>query len=526
MVPVSTLLAGAAFVAMAAINVVVMLEASRPTCIGKAKSRLIAIHRIGGYLFAITLCIMVWIMIQRLVGVGLSKLSADVLHVAIAIVLVPLLGLKILIARRYKHLHSLLMPLGLAIFAATFALVSLPVLLQALRPASPDSVGLRVTLVLAVVLSLSLCRLAVMRPKKQRDGTADSLSIPPVPVASACSTNSKGATTMTLLLAHIEQQTHDTKTFRFLIPRERSFQAKPGQFLTFHWAVEGKRVLRSYTISSSPTHPNYVEITSKRVKDGCISNFLHEQAKLGLTVEASGPHGKFYLDEMVHRRIVLIAAGSGITPMISIIRYIEDLHLPIIVTLLYCVRTHKDIIFEAELERLRNSVPNFNYGVSLSQPDDAWLGQRGHLTREFIFEHVIDLNTPTFFLCGPKGFMENAWQILTSVGVDESRITQESFGERPADSTQVVSQVATVEFARSKKICEVPNGATLLDVAEANGVQIPYGCREGQCGTCATRVLCGTVRMDTDTGLSADQKKAGYVLPCVSRAEGIVVVAG
>jgi ferredoxin-NADP reductase len=531
MVPISTLLAGAAFVALAAVNVVVMLEASRPTCTGKTKNRLIAIHRIGGYLFAILLCIMVWIMSQRLVGVGLSKLPADVLHVAIAITLVPLMGLKILIARRYKHLHSLLMPLGSAIFAASFVMVSLPVLSQALRTASPDSIGSRITLVLGVVLCLVLCSLAVTRTKKQHDGAADVLSIPFVPVASTRSTNSQEVTRgpMTLLLAHIEQQTHDTKTFRFLVPKERSLQAKPGQFLTFHWIVEGKRVLRSYTISSSPTHTNYVEITSKRVKDGGISNFLNDQAKLGLAVEASGPHGKFYLDEMVHRRIVLIAAGSGITPMISILRYIDDLRLPIIVTLLYFVRTHKDIIFQSELERLRDSLPNFNYRVSLSQPDDTWRGQRGHLTREFIFEHVLDVDTSTFFLCGPNGFMENACQILTSAGVDESRITQESFGEsgRTAVPSPVVGQgVATVEFARSKKMCAVPDGATLLDVAEANGVQIPYGCRQGQCGTCATRVLCGTVRMDTDAGLSAEQKKAGYVLPCVSRAEGIVVVAG
>jgi ferredoxin-NADP reductase len=531
MIPVSTLLAGAAFVALAALNVVVMLEASRPTCNGKAKSRLVAVHRIAGYLFAILFCIMVWIMSQRLIGVGLSKLPADVLHVAIALVLVPLLALKILIARRYKHLHSLLMPLGLAIFAATFVLVSLPMLSQALRSASPDSIGLRVALVLAVVLGLFLCSLAILRSERQRVGAPNPLSIPLVPVASTRSTNPQEVTggSMTLLLAHIEQQTHDTKTFRFLVPRERSFQAKPGQFLTFHWVVEGKQVLRSYTISSSPTHHNYVEITSKRIKDGCISNFLHDQAKLGLTVEATGPHGKFYLDEMVHQRIVLIAAGSGVTPMISMLRYIDDLRPPIIITLLYCVRTHKDIIFEAELERLRNSVPNFNYGVSLSQPDDNWRGQRGHLTREFIFEHVIDLDTPTFFLCGPKGFMENARQILTSAGVDESRITQESFGEsrRPADSSPVVGRtVATIEFVRSKKKCAVPNGATLLDVAEANGVQIPYGCRQGQCGTCATRVHCGTVRMDTDAGLSADQKNAGYVLPCVSRAEGNVVVDG
>lgn len=333
---------------------------------------------------------------------------------------------------------------------------------------------------------------------------------------------------MTLLLTQIEQQTHDTKTLRFLVPGERNVAAKAGQFLTFHWFINGKRVLRSYTISSSPTHTNYVEITSKRLDNGCVSNFLHDHAKLGLTVEASGPHGTFFFDETVHRNIVLIAAGSGITPMISIVRYITDLRLPTPVTLLYCVRTHKDIIFEAELEKMRNIAPNFNYSVSLSQPDDTWPGHRGHLTQDFICEHVTDLDTPTFFLCGPQAFMEKTCQILLSLGVGENRITEESFGRRPeAKKTNefVAEPLGTIEFVRSLKTCDIPAAGTLLEVAEANGVQIPFGCRQGQCGTCATRVLCGAVHMDTDVGLTGEQASAGYVLPCVSRAEGTVVVA-
>jgi ferredoxin-NADP reductase len=163
--------------------------------------------------------------------------------------------------------------------------------------------------------------------------------------------------------------------------KERKIKAKPGQFLTFHWFLEGKRVLRSYTISSSPTRSEYVEITPKRVQNGCVSHFLHDEAKLGLVVEATGPHGKFYFDEMVHRSIVLIAAGSGITPIISIVRYIGDLRLPTPVTLLYFVRTEKDIIFEAELERLRNSVPNFN--TASVSPNLTTLGQdTGGVLRE------------------------------------------------------------------------------------------------------------------------------------------------
>jgi ferredoxin-NADP reductase len=453
-----------------------------------------------------------------------------VVHILLAVLLIPLLTAKILIARRYKHFHSLLVPLGLAILQISFVLVAIPVLSLALRSINPGGIGLWLTFVLAIVMCLFLCRLAVRRPQEQRNAIADLSHTPSPAIAGAQFTDTQEVEgkPMTLLLAHIEQQTHDTKTLRFLVPAERRLQAKPGQFLTFHWFVNGKRVLRSYTISSSPTHTGYVEITPKRIENGCVSTFLNDQATLGLAVEATGPHGKFYFDELVHRSIVLIAAGSGITPMISILRYIDDLHLPTPVTLLYCVRTEKDIVFRAEIERLRTSLPNLNYGVCLSQPDDTWRGHRGHLTREFICQHVPDLEAPTFFLCGPRGFMQNARQILTSVGVAESRITEESFGETRGsrESSQAVARaVDTVDFAHSQRTCTGVAGCTLLELAEANGVQIPFGCRQGQCGTCATRLLRGSVHMDTEIGLTAEQKNAGYVLPCVSRPEGSVVLA-
>lgn len=332
---------------------------------------------------------------------------------------------------------------------------------------------------------------------------------------------------MNLLLAQTEQQTHDTKTLRFQVPKERRFRAKPGQFMTFHWTIDGRRVTRSYTISSSPIHEDYVEITPKRMENGCASAFLNEHAKPSLIVEASGPYGRFYFDEKLHKSIVLIAAGSGITPMISILRYIDDLKLTTPVTLLYCVRTRADIIFQNELERLGSALPNFKYEVCLSRPDPTWKGHSGRLSQEFVSQHLIDPSSPTFFLCGPKGFMENARQILSALGVNQERILQESFGEskpsaepRPPESRTV----ETIVFLHSAKVCQGSSESTLLDLAEQNGVQIPYGCRQGQCGTCTTRVLSGTVRMDVEIGLTSERKNAGYVLPCVSRPEGTVVL--
>jgi len=530
MLNISAIVPGIAFVTLAATNVVVMLEASQPSRNGPSRTRLTALHKAGGYLFVILLCIMAYSMSQRLAGVGITgHLPAHlVLHIVLVLVLVPLLFLKVLIARRYKQSHSSLKALGLAIFVISFALVSIPSLSEFLRSANPGSLGLWLATGLIVAVCLVQCAI-VFRKRRQPRASVESSGVPEIPTRLTPLTNHENAKSpMHLLLSQIEQQTHDTKTLRFKILDERRFCAKPGQFLTFQWKIDGQQVRRSYTVSSSPVHENYVEITPKRMEKGCVSVFLNERAKPGLTVEASGPYGRFYFDETLHKSIVLIAAGSGITPMISMLCYIDDLELATPVTLLYCVRTAADIIFENELSRLSRSLPHFKYELCLSRPDPTWKGHRGRLTEEFVSQCVTDLNSPTFFLCGPKEFMDNAHQILSTLGVNQDRILRESFGESKPITESCSLQAGTVEtvvFLHSKKVCQVSSGSTLLDLAERNGVQIPFGCRQGQCGTCATRVLSGTVQMDVEAGLTAEQKNAGYVLPCVSRAEGTVVLS-
>jgi len=166
--------------------------------------------------------------------------------------------------------------------------------------------------------------------------------------------------------------------------------------------------------------------------------------------------------------------------------------------------------------------------VCLSRPDLAWAGRSGRLTEEFVSQHVNDLDSPTFFLCGPKGFMESAHRILSNLGIGDDRILQESFGENKCSTEpgrEEARSTDRVVFMQSEKVCAVSAGSTLLETAEKNGVQIPYGCRLGICGTCATRVLSGAVQMEVEAGLTTEQKDSGYVLPCVSRIQGTVVVA-
>jgi ferredoxin-NADP reductase len=302
-----------------------------------------------------------------------STFSARLRHRKV-FTLIPVLLLKILIARRYKQSHSSLKVLGILIFVLSFVLVSITVLSELLRSVNPGSLGLRLAIGLVVAVCLVQGAL-VFRSNKRPTSLAQSTHIPDTPVPATPITNREHANgPMNLLLTQIEQQTRDTKTLRFQLPKERHLSAKPGQFLTFQWTIDGQRVARSYTISSSPTQAKYVEITPKRMANGCVSVFLNERAKPGLSVEASGPYGRFYFDEALHKSIFLIAAGSGITPMISMLRYIDDLKIAVPVRLLYCVRCSDNIIFQNELGRLSRSLPDFTYDVCLSRPIQRGMG--------------------------------------------------------------------------------------------------------------------------------------------------------
>ena len=247
---ISDIFTGIAFVILAAANVVVMLEASRPSRKLTTRNRLVAFHRVGGYLFVILFCIMAYSMSQKLSGSGITgDLPAYlVLHIALVFVLLPLLLLKILIARRYKQSHSSLKALGITIFVISFLLVAIPVFSELLRSAGPGRFGLWLTTRLVIAVCLVQCA-SVFRKRKQSRASVESSRIPEIPTPATPTTDHKnGNSPMTPLLVQTEQQTHDTRTLRFQLPKEKRFCAKPGQFLTFQWTVDGQRVPRSYTL--------------------------------------------------------------------------------------------------------------------------------------------------------------------------------------------------------------------------------------------------------------------------------------
>jgi ferredoxin-NADP reductase len=366
---------------------------------------------------------------------------------------------------------------------------------------------------------LAAAVLAIRRPGARAAVVAPPAVVPrPQPPAPA-------ARPFILQLVRITGQTADSKTLRFAVHGERKLDALPGQFLMFSFLFDGRKETRCYSICSSPARSGYVEITPKRVHNGCVSVFLNDRATPGMTVEATGPFGQFYLDAPAGKKVVLLAAGSGITPMMAILQYLDDLCLDTEAVLLYCVRTALDIIFRQELEDLKTRLKNFRYEVLLSQPDPEWTGARGHIHREFISNAVPETRDRVFFLCGPPPFMQTARAILTELGVGPERIRQETFGGAGAERKPIPAQSeggSKVEYARSGKTGTVREGQTLLEAAAEAGVQIPSACRQGQCGTCRTRLLDGQVRMIAEQGLDPESRARGYVLTCVGHADGDV----
>jgi sulfoxide reductase heme-binding subunit YedZ len=333
---------------------------------------------------------------------------------------------------------------------------------------------------------------------------------------------SRAKYTTTLKLSGIRRETKDTVTLRFLLPGNRRLDARPGQFLTFDWAVDGKRLPRSYSLSSSPLRTSYIEITVK--EHGTVSTFLNRKAREGLTVKAHGPFGQFYFDQSLHRSIVLFAGGSGITPIMSILRYIAEAAPDTEVLLFNAVRSPDDVIFEEDLQSLQGRLPRFRSVTIASRPSSQWLGPRDHLHRALIEGYLGSVGHQTFFICGPPAFMTGVKEILLSFNIRVEQILQERFTLAAQSPDSQDLSTCSVVFSRSGRTLACSAADTLLALAEGHGINVPSSCRVGQCGTCATRVLAGEVEMETEEGLKPELRAQGYRLLCVGRARGPVTI--
>ncbi|MBY0309035.1 MAG: 2Fe-2S iron-sulfur cluster binding domain-containing protein, partial [Phycisphaerales bacterium] len=308
-----------------------------------------------------------------------------------------------------------------------------------------------------------------------------------------------------LRIGSIVAETPSVKTFRLLPASEGGvlpFTFVPGQFLNVAFWIGGARMNRSYSISSSPTQREYVEITVRREPRGAVSRHIVDLLKVGSVVEASGPVGKFTFDGTEADSIVLIAGGVGITPMMSIARYLTERSWPGDIFLIYACKAPTDYIFAREFAALEQANAKLHLTVVMSSPDGTdWKGPRGRISKELLAQTVPDIASRRVHLCGPPAMMDGIKTLLAQLGVPPEQVKTEAFGAtKPtpaaAGTTSKPTAPATgplVTFSNNSKSAKIKAGQTVLELSEELGIGIQNSCRVGTCGICKVRMTSGEV---------------------------------
>ncbi|WP_175035853.1 hybrid-cluster NAD(P)-dependent oxidoreductase [Burkholderia lata] len=372
----------------------------------------------------------------------------------------------------------------------------------------------------------------------------------------------------------VVNETKDTNTYVFGCETIGLFNYKPGQFISIEVKAGDRLLRRCYTISSSPSRPRRFSITVKRLDRGWISNWLAENMLVGVYAAISGPFGEFHIERTTNRKLLMLAAGSGVTPIISMLRWMADVGDARDVVLINSVRSPNDVIFGSEFRVLAAQLPAARIVVVPSSVVSAeWFGVSGRLSDAMLQALVPDVLERDVLMCGPSEYMRSATDILTRAGLPSDRILSERFGAAdtgasvsaappasdsrgkaaplriPAAAPHPTAQIAEVAGPRwAGAVNETPDdwmaakqpalivfeqsgveiacdaGSLLLEVAEANGVALNSACRSGVCGSCKVKKMAGEVRMPAGATLSDSDIADGCVLGCVGRVYGRVVV--
>lgn len=355
-----------------------------------------------------------------------------------------------------------------------------------------------------------------------------------------------------LIVRAIREETPDVKTF-VLAPKDPCvFRYQPGQFLTLDLNIGGESINRCYTIASAPTRPHTISITVKRVLGGPVSNFLHDNIRVGSVLHAVGPMGDFSCfaqgTPSPSPKYLFLSGGSGITPLMSMARSFHDLAEPRDLVFVHAARSPVDIVFRSELELMaRNQPGSFRFApiCEADSPREPWHGLRGRLNLGLLNHIAPDYKEREIFVCGPSPFMAAVRDMLKTAGFDMSRHHEESFDfaelakAEPdvaaeveiAEGVQAVQEALapdvttyTIEFAKQKRSIECRSDMFVLDAARRAGVRLPSSCAKGLCGTCKSKLISGTVDMKHGGGIRQREIDAGMALLCCSKPTSDLVV--
>ena len=342
-----------------------------------------------------------------------------------------------------------------------------------------------------------------------------------------------------LEIAQIRPEKDSALCLRFAVPPElqETFSFTQGQYLTLRQQINGEEVRRSYSICSG-VDDGRLQVAIKAIEGGLFSQFAHSSLRAGDVIEVMPPKGDFYTELQAdnHKNYMCICAGSGITPVLSLVKSILSREPNSQVTLLFGNQNSATIMFKDELGFLKNRyMQRFNWINILSREEQDTDILFGRLTNkkgaQLQASHLIDIAaTDEFFLCGPEAMISGVSRGLRDFGVDESHIHYELFYASAEDAQTVIdkhhsralnyagqqSEVSVTVGGRSTRFELAADGENILDAALNSGADLPFSCKGGVCATCKARLIEGRVDMDLNHALSEKELEEGFILTCQS----------
>lgn len=348
----------------------------------------------------------------------------------------------------------------------------------------------------------------------------------------------------TLKIAEVIPETSDAKSIRFELPEElrQEFSFSPGQHLTLKADIQGEDVRRTYSLCVAP-QDGELKVTVKRIAGGIFSNWANDNLQAGDHIEVMAPHGSFTWDfrQGASNHYVGFAGGSGITPVMSLLKTALLTEPESRFTLFYGNRDSASVIFLEELAKLKNRFMDrlqvHHFLAEEAEDIELFNGMLDRTKCDLILNTLVDpAEVAAFFICGPGPMMDAAEEALQTTGVPNDKILVERFtAGRPsaalaAQMQQLQSQAQGLTMmvtldGRKRRVPFDAAAGNILDSARIAGLPAPFACKAGVCATCRARVVSGDVEMAARYGLSDQEIASGYVLTCqsVPKGEGVEV---
>jgi len=333
---------------------------------------------------------------------------------------------------------------------------------------------------------------------------------------------------MNLLVKDVIKETNDAVSINFKNGNFfKKLKYKPGQFLTIHVPINNKIHKRAYSFSSNPYTDKDLKITIKRVEEGLVSNYIHDNLKIGDKLKVDKPTGSFFIVPEVKttKQYILFAGGSGITPIFSILKSILTKEKNSKILLIYANQTIDAIIFHDEISALENQYPNnlfVEHIISSNNDTEKSNYHDGFLTKPLL-DNIFNnrklkyKEDHVYMICGPFGYMEKVKEILGSNNISREKITIEIFKlpEVKVTGKDLISNVVIKHKGEEHQL-DVKGDVTILQQAMFKNIVIPYSCRSGMCAICKAKCIEGEVKMIDGHMLPEEEVIAGNVLTCVS----------